>query len=189
LVLASLVSSAKADVTPITFDFDTLQVPRGDFAISDYMSEVYGSAVSTDGARTVHEVSQASDIFIVTSLQLLNRGDFEILFESLPIIGAQFEGHVLDATIAEDFSFTAFNGETQVFRLERNTGLEERFDSGWLAFAGPVDRIVISDTGRRDVGIDDFVVQPVPEPAVGLLLLVGGVVLVLCGRHSIKAAH
>jgi hypothetical protein len=59
-----------------------------------------------------------------------------------------------------------------VFSFTRNTG-EENFDSGWLDFSEPVDRIIISDSGRRDVGIDDFVVQPVPDPATGMLLLVG----------------
>jgi hypothetical protein len=188
MIVAALVSSASADVAPITFDFNSLATPRGDFAISNYMSDVYGSGVSTDGARTVGERTDAADIFIATSLQLLGRGDFEIRFDTVPIIGAQFEGHIIDASSGEDFSFTAFNGTTQVLRVERNTG-DEVFQSGWLAFPGPVDRIVISDNGRKDVGVDDLMVQPVPEPAAGLLLLVGGAALVHCSRRPFKATR
>jgi hypothetical protein len=188
MTVVALVSSASADVAPITFDFNSLATPRGDFAIGNYMSDIYGSGVSTDGARTVGERADAADVFIATSLQLLGRGDFEIRFDAVPIIGAQFEGHIIDATVSEDFSLTAFNGATQVFRVERNTG-EEVFQSGWLAFAGPADRIVISDSGRRDVGIDDLVVQPVPEPAAGLLLLIGGAALVRCRRRPLKAVR
>ncbi len=156
----------------VLFDFDAVPERRGDFAISDYMTEAYGSTVSTDGARSVGEASGAADIFIATSLQLLGRGDFVIEFADVPIIGAQFEGHVIDATSSEDFRFRGFHGDVEVFSFSRNVG-EETFQSGWLAFDEPVDRIILSDSGRRDVGIDDFLVQPVPDPATGLLVLAG----------------
>ncbi len=171
--LAVSAAGAEGDVpAQVTFGFDSVEVPRGDFAISNYMTDVYGSAVSTDGARTVNGSGGLTDVFIATSLQLFQRGDFIIDFEETPITGAQFEGHVLDATQAEDFSFRAFAGDTQVFLFTRNTG-EETFDSGWLEFPEPVDRVIISDSGRRDVGIDDFTVQPAPDPATGMLLLAG----------------
>ena len=35
------------------------------------------------------------------------------------------------------------------------------------------NRIVVSDTGRKDVGIDDLIVEPVPEPMTAMLMLVG----------------
>jgi hypothetical protein len=172
LLVGILSITTAADVpAQVTFDFNTLEVPRGDFSISNYMSDLYGSAVSTNGARTVAGgASGVEDIFIATSLQLLNRGDFIITFEDQPILGAQFEGHVLDATVAEDFRLRAFNGNDEIFSFSRNTG-EESFNSGWLDFGGPVDRIIVSDSGRRDVGVDDLVVQPAPDPASGMLLL------------------
>lgn len=154
--------------TTVTFDFDSLDIRRGDLAISNYMSDVYGSQVATDGARAIAEADNDADIFIATSLQLLGRGDFIIEFRDVPIIAAQFEGHVIDATGGDDFRLRAFAGDEEVFLFTRNTG-EESFVSDWLFFPQPIDRLIISDNGRRDVGIDDFVVQPVPEP--GTLLL------------------
>ena len=156
-------ASSLGSGSPITFDFDALEVPRGDFFISNHMSSVYGSEVSTDGARTVND-DAAGDVYIATSIQLLNRGDFEITFEDVPIVGVQFEGHVIEATDGDDFSLTAYLGQAQVFSVVRTDGVEI-FDSGWLDFGGPVDRMVISDDGRRDVGIDALTVMPVPEPA------------------------
>lgn len=152
----------------VTFDFDALNPHRGDLAISNYMSDIYGSEVSTDGARTTSERDNDADIFIATSLQLLNRGDFVIEFRDVPIVAVQFEGHVIDATGGDDFHLRAFAGDDEVFLFTRNTG-EESFVSDWLFFPQPIDRLIISDNGRRDVGIDDFVVQPVPEPATLLL--------------------
>lgn len=172
MVLGLLPTAALAGGVPgtVTFDFDELEARRGDFTISNYMSDVYGSEVSTDGARTTTETDNDADLFIATSLQLLGRGDFVIEFRDVPIIAAQFEGHVLDATGGDDFRFRAFAGDEEVFVFTRNTG-EETFDSEWLFFPEPVDRLIISDNGRRDVGLDDFVVQPVPEPTTMLMVL------------------
>ncbi len=160
----------------VTFDFNSLGSFSHDLAISSYMSEVYGSTVTTDGARATNDrtdvVEGERNLFIATSFQLLDRGDFEILFGELPIEAARFEGHVIDATLGDDFSFVAYDGLTEVFSFSRDDGVEI-FDSGWLNFSTPVDRLVISDTGRKDVGIDDLQVQPVPDPSTGVLALVG----------------
>jgi len=165
--------SSNAD--PITFDFNSLARFDRDRQISEYMTAVYGSGISTNGARATDETANpggTTDMFIATSLQLLDRGDFEILFESVPIISARFEGHVLDPTRGEDFNFWAYSGDTEVAHFIREKG-EETFDSGLLSFSEPVDRLVISDSGRKDVGIDDLTVVVVPDPATGVLLLVG----------------
>lgn len=170
VILVALGSVARGDL--ITFDFDSLAAPRFDRAISGYMTEVYGSQVSSDGARTVAGESDPSDVLIATSLQLLDRGDFAILFEELPILGAQFEGYIIDPTIGEDFVFTAYSSDTEVFSFSRDNTVDS-FDSGWLAFSIPVDRVVISDSRRKDVGIDDLIVQPLPVPGTGMLILAG----------------
>jgi len=156
----------------VTFNFDGLEIRRGDHTVSDYMTGLYGSEITTDGVRTLAERDDDADVFIATSLQLLNRGDFIIEFLDVPILGAEFEGHVIDATATDDFRFRAFHGDDEVFLFTRNTG-EEVFSSGWLDFPEPVDRLMVSDSGRRDVGIDDFTVQPVPEPATVVLALLG----------------
>ena len=173
--LFAAVTSATASAQMVTFDFNSLENRNRDNAISDYMSAVYGAPVETDGARATDETSipgGVTDLFIATSLQLLNRGDFIIDFGDVPIIGLQFIGHVLDPTIGEDFQMHAFNGNAEVHVLTRNSG-EETFESGWIDFSAPVDRLVFSDSGRKDVGIDDLTVQVVPEPVTATLLLVG----------------
>jgi|GEM_PF-5788653 len=177
LAVVALVSVADKPVQAqtVTFDFAPLPILAGDPIISDYMTTIYGSPITTDGARASRDrTDDATDVFISTSLQLLNRGDFEILFGEVPISGAQFEGHVIDATPGDDFTFLAFSDSTLIFQLDRNDGVEI-FDSGWLDFGEPVNRLVFSDSGRKDVGIDDLTVMPVPEPTCALLLLIGGV--------------
>ena len=166
-VLAVLCNTAGVFATKICFDFDSLAVPRGDLVISNYMTQTYGSDVSTDGARTIDDAAPG-DVFIATSIQLLGRGDFVIRFEDAPIVGFQLEGHVINATPGDDFSLTAYLGLTQVFQFNRSGGIEV-FDSGWNDFSGPVDRLVISDHGRVDVGIDQLCVMPVPEPASAMV--------------------
>ena len=173
--VSSAIGSTIGFGTPIAFDFDSLDVPRGDFVISNYMTSLYGSEVTTAGARTVNDEA-AGDVFIATSIQLLDRGDFEVLFAEVPITGAQFEGHVIDATLGDDFSLKAFMGPTLVFSLVRSEGVEV-FDSGWLDFGAAVDRLLISDSGRRDVGIDSLTVMAVPEPVSGLIWLAVAAVL------------
>ncbi|MEK6799451.1 MAG: hypothetical protein AABZ12_10830 [Planctomycetota bacterium] len=177
--MSALAGSARA--TDVLFDFNSLNGLSRDSAISEYMTGVYGSAVTTGGARASNqrgdEPTGNSNFFIATSLQLFSRGDFEILFADVPILGASFEGHVLDPTTGEDFSVTAFQGDTVVFQYTRDAGVEI-VDSGWLAFNSPVDRLVVSDNGRKDVGIDNLLVQPVPDPATALLLVVGAVATV-----------
>ena len=173
LGLGMLQASTHAD--PITFDFNSLGRFDRDNKITEYMTAVYGSGVSTDGARATDETAApggTTDMFIATSLQFLNRGDFEILFETVPIISARFEGHVLDPTPGEDFNFWAYHGDTEVLHFTRDDG-DEIFDSGMLNFSQPVDRLVISDSGRKDVGIDDLTVVAVPDPTCGLILLAG----------------
>ncbi len=173
--LLAMLAATEVRAGLVTFDFNSVGFFARDLAISNYMTEVYGSAVTTDGARASNERTDpggSSNFFIATSFQLIERGDFEILFEEVPIVGMQFEGHVIDATLGDDFRVFAFSGDDEVFSFSRNDGVEI-FDSEWIDFSEPVDRLIVSDSGRKDVGLDDLVVQPVPEPAAALLMLVG----------------
>lgn len=162
------------------FDFNDLGPFEGSNGIGNYMSDLYGSEIEVDGARATNDNSSPpeglgqgeTDRMIATSFQLLNRGDFEILFTEVPIISASFEGHVLDPTPGVDFSFKAFSGDNLVFEITRNNA-EEVFESGVFNFDEPVDRLRFSDSGRHDVGIDDLNVTAVPEPATGLLCIAG----------------
>lgn len=173
--LAIAAPYAAADTDTVFFDFNTLGRFDGSRNISDYMTTEYGSSITVDGARASRDATDDTDMFIATSLQLLNRGDFEILFDETPIVGLQFEGYVLDATPGDDFTLRAFSDSDLLLTVEvvaRNFG-EEVFQTEWFTLPTAANRLVVSDTGRKDVGIDDLVVQPVPEPATFALMLIG----------------
>jgi len=183
-ILAVAAGTARAQ--DATFDFNALGRFDGSRAISDYMTTEYGSPISVSGARATTDVNDSTNRFIATSIQLFNRGDFEILFQDTPISGLQFQGYVLDATPGEDFSMTLYNDNVQllvVTNVTRDNG-QEMFQSDWIDLPLPANRIVVSDSGRKDVGIDNLVVRPVPEPATGALLLVGAVALIRRRRSS-----
>jgi len=184
LVLA-LAAAVQAGATPVVFDFNALEHRDRSGPISDYMSAVYGSTVDADGAVAFEEADDASDLFIATSFQLLNRGDFIITFAEVPILGVQFEGRVIDGTIGDDFAFHAFAGDVEVASFSTDQG-EGVFDSGWIPFDTPVDRLQFTDSGRKDIGVDDLIVQPVPEPATGLLMLAGFAALGGVRRRSLR---
>lgn len=174
-VTSLMVATSAATAQTVTFDFDALGRFDGSRNISTYMTDLYGTSITVDGARAATDANDAADRFIATSLQLLNRGDFEILFDETPIVGLQFEGYVLDATPGDDFTLRAFNDDSLLLMVEvvaRDNG-EEVFQTEWFALPAAANRLVVSDTGRKDVGIDNLVVQPVPEPATVALMLVG----------------
>lgn len=178
MLLAAAAGTARAQ--DVTFDFNALGRFDGPHAISDYMTAEYGSPITVDGARATNDQNDDTNRLIATSIQLFNRGDFEILFQDTPISGLQFQGYVLDATPGEDFSMTLYNDSVQllvVTSVTRDNG-QEMFQSDWIDLPLPANRIVVSDSGRKDVGIDNLVVRPVPEPATGALLLVGVVALI-----------
>ena len=172
---ASMLLGASAPAVNVTFDFNALGRFDGARRISDYMTDTYGTSVTVETARAATDADDSADRFIATSLQLFDRGDFEILFDEVPILGLQFEGYVLDATPGDDFTLRAFSDETLLLTVDviaRDFG-EEVFQTEWFALPAPANRLVVSDTGHKDVGIDDLVVQPAPEPVTGLLLLIG----------------
>ncbi|MBI3834971.1 MAG: hypothetical protein HY287_11635 [Planctomycetes bacterium] len=173
--------------TPVLFDFNDLSVFDGPNAISNYMTSLYGSTVNVQHTRTISDPTAPGignpDKMIATSIQIFDRGDFDILFPDHPITSVQFEGHVLDASPGEDFHFAAFNGDTDVFDLTRSNG-EEVFDSGLIIFSQPVDHLHFSDSGRHDVGIDDLRVNAVPEPGTIFLAIIAFGALLRQGRRN-----
>lgn len=181
-----LVAAAMAAAETVSFDFSALGRFDGPRNISAYMTELYGTSVTVDGARATTDADDETDRLIATSLQLFDRGDFEILFDEIPIIGLQFEGYVLDATPGDDFVLTVFSDDTLLLTvavIARDSG-EEVFQSEWFALPAAANRIVVSDTGRKDVGIDDLIVEPVPEPVTVVLMLVGVGAVYLRRRSS-----
>ncbi len=187
--LASLmITVGLAQAETVSFDFDALGRFDGPLRIGNYMTDLYGSSVTVETARAATDSDDASDRFIATSLQLFNRGDFEILFDEMPIVGLQFEGYVLDATPGDDFTLTAFADDALLLTVTveaRDSG-EEVFQTEWFALPAAANRLVVSDTGRKDVGIDNLVVEPVPEPVTVVLMLVGAGAVYL--RRSLHMA-
>jgi len=185
LIASWMVAASAATAQTVSFDFDALGRFDGSRNISDYMTDLYGTSITVAGARATTDATDATDRFIATSLQLFNRGDFEILFDEMPIVGLQFEGYVLDATPGDDFTLRAFNDDTLLLIVEvvaRDNG-EEVFQTEWFDLPSAANRLVVSDTGRKDVGLDDLIVQPVPEPATLALMLIGTGAIFLRRRH------
>jgi len=182
-----MVGVAQADM--YTFTFDSLVDGDDESDIGDYMTSTYGSPISVvEKARVERNpVNEAglpdwtgkaeNDSFIWT----FGGGmvpDMDIYFNEVPITGMQFDGFAFQDTGPVDFQVKAFAGLTWVYSQTWNSGAGQPVSSGWIDFAGQsVDRLWFSDSGKRDIGIDNLVVdsgQPVvPVPAGVLLGMLG----------------
>jgi len=171
LVAAVLVMAAPAAQADVTFDFNPLvPVLHGDTAISNYMTNVYGSSVTTNGARVGLDLGFGMDPYIFTDI--LTGGDFDIWFNDVPVKALQFQGHVFRATRGADFRLKAWSGGSVVFN-EAYFGGEGTFNTPWIVFSDPVDHLRFSNSRVHDVGIDDLQVEPVPAPAAVVLGAIG----------------
>lgn len=171
IATALAVSAVQAD---ITFDFNELDYWKGDTAISDYMTDEYGSSVMTDDAMTGLSIDFTDSPFIGTMAFSGWDGNFDITFDGEPIIGARFQGRVFFPSGGADFDFRAYSGDDLVASFSRNNCFEI-FTTDWLAFDTPVDRLRFSNLGIHSVGIDDLTVRKATDsviPAPGAIVLV-----------------
>lgn len=189
VLVACLVSPAA--LAEVTFDFNSLTMWQRDDAIGAYMTDTYGSAVSTSDALTGLALDFSETCFIGTLAFSSWDGNFDIVFEDEPISGASFTGFVFYPSGNPDFEFKAYDGDDQlVYSFTRNNCFEV-FESGWMDFgSSPVSRLHFSNSGIHAVGIDDLTVSKAESviPAPGAFLLValglGSVAVVRRSRRS-----
>ncbi|MFO0837606.1 MAG: PEP-CTERM sorting domain-containing protein [Phycisphaerae bacterium] len=177
------------------FDFDG---QAGSFNLSAYMTGVYGSQVTQTGGFGDNNIiinPAPGVIWNGNPTDYLRLGnpltppfdkDFEISFDQVPIQSIKSaRGYVFDESRGPvDWQIFAYD-DTYGNRENPNPAAlvyHQQYDViangieipvGPLVFSRPVSLIVISDMGRFDVGLDDLLVNPVPEPSAGLLVLAG----------------
>lgn len=169
----------------VTFNFDDGGLSAGDqaAAISSYMTTKYLSPVTVEDAAVGNNAiplapdwSGNTTNFIWTALG--SGGDMDIYFNTVPIVGMQFDGYVFDATLGADFQVKGYSGATVVYSNSWNSGVGG-LNSGWVNFGSPVDRLWFSDSTLHDIGIDNLTVesstvgQVIPAPGAILLGSIG----------------
>jgi hypothetical protein len=215
LLVVLLAQPPTAQAATITFDFEGLTEPTAAVGLGDYMSSLYpGTTLPRDvivGDGRVENggshpwispaTSGASGNYVRTAG---TSGDSEIYFVDVPIYSIQFDlavfddgaGGVFDFDLfAYDATFDAGGGREDpsaaalVFQTSWSDSGPFDMNSGVITFASPVSLIVWSDSGARDVGIDNLIVsttKPVPEPTAAPLFAVGS--LIVGGALRKKAA-
>ncbi len=208
MAVLSICMVGAAQAVPTTFNFNSLSDEGGSGPISTYMTGVYGSTVTVSDATSDNDSwSGNTTIAIRTSASV--GGDFEILFGVQPISGllglggtGSTVGYVYDATSDDDFAIRAYDStygsvedpiaSALVASWSVDYGTWWFWDLGDdtvvrlpdLSFSRAVSLLVISDSGERDVGIDNLEVNPYVAdgaiPAPGAILL-GGIGVGLVG--------
>ncbi len=181
-----------------------------DWRISLYMTDVYGSKVSS----TDSEIRNNDDAIPFYPPEWVGNetnwmrndsydgSDFEILFEERPITAILGGiGYVFQATPGADLQIFAYgptynnNGGTVedpyagalVGHQAYNPGQGAEVVFGEIDFGEPVSLLVFSNHGYHDIGIDNFEVLPsvnAPEPATMLLFGSGLVGMAGLGRKK-----
>ncbi len=194
-----LVGVAQAGV--VTFDFEGATiggagpdyVASGNQRVSDYMTGVYGSAITATGAGAWRNDESApldldwpgktgTDQWLRTyGSQSVTPGVFQISFDIVPVAGAAADFHVFTETAGHDFTVKAYD-DTYGNRYAPAAGAlvtEQSWDFGTgsgsfaLSFNSPVSLLVFSDGGWYDIAIDNLEVTPVPVPGAVLLGMLG----------------
>lgn len=190
-----LADDARAGVISFNFDDPSLSSSSGSSTISQYMTDIWGSSVTSSDGR-IRQDSPSVDWgldgnttrYLSTDLQAGNGvalGDIEVSFDSAPIYGVRFDGFILDATAGADFTFEAFGAAYGLRELPSSSALVYSeswefgvdgmpFDTGgWIYFNAPVTLLRFSDSGSYDVGFDNLQVLSRPVPLPGAVWMAG----------------
>jgi hypothetical protein len=184
----------------VTFNFNSLSDGGNSAAISTYMTGAYGSTVTVSDATADNDAWSGNTTIAIRTAASVGV-DFEILFVNTPITSLLGQGgtgstvgYVYDATESDDFSIKGYDSTYGDVENPSASALVNSWsvDYGtfwfWdlgddtlvrlpdLSFSRPVSLLVISDSGERDVGIDDLQVEPYVTgsaviPAPGAILL------------------
>ena len=185
----------------VKFDFEDLYYGQGDSAISAYMTGEAGFDVETDGAKVGWDLGWYGNWgdYLYSSER---GGAFSICFEQ-GITSIDFDGYVFDAqdgASVTDFRMFAYDYDGNLVGYEAyDTGGEWKkywhwgwkwyFDEddheavgpdGAIEFCKDVYKVVFSDDGKHDIGVDNICVTPVPLPAAAWLgfVMLGGLAAV-----------
>lgn len=168
---------ARADL--VTFNFNPSALPDNSNAatIGTYMTGIYGSAVTVTGHDgPVSEVGLftllggSGDGYIESESSSLFGGEHLIQINfATPITSASFDwGQYLD-----EFRADYLIGSTWTNFFSRGYSVLNTGNSGLITFGSSVTALRFHDDAVGEVGIDNLVVNRVPEPATMLLLSLG----------------
>lgn len=174
-ILTILIVGAAQATTTFTFDDGYLVFADKDPEISSYMTDIYGSAMTVEGAYVGSDDNFNTTLFISTYTN--NSGTFDIWFEDAPIGAASFDWFVFEATDGADFKCVAYDAQNNIVDVffeytEENAG----GSSGLIMFDSPVTHLWFTNSGFHDVGIDNLTVgggTAAPSPSAILLGSIG----------------
>ena len=177
ILVLILVWAGMARATQVTFNFNPPTLPDNSnaAAIGTYMTGLYGSPVTVTGhAGPVSEtglftlLGGIGDGYIESESLSLRGGEhlIQINFGAVPIKSVSFDwGQIVD-----EFNADYLIGSTWTNFFHHGYELLNTGHFNTLNFASPVSALRFHDDAIGEVGIDNLVVTPVPEPATMLLL-------------------
>ena len=201
ILVLILVCGGMARATQVTFNFNPPALPDNSnaAAIGTYMTGLYGSAVTVAGHN-----GPVSETGLFTLLGGIGDGYIESEYNRLrgggedsivikfvnPITSVSFDWATYFDAFNADYSINGTTGFTNFFN-DGLGGLGEIvfLNGGHFAtytFSSPVLALAFHDDGYGEVGIDNLVVNSVPEPATMLLLGSGLVGLAGFARRRYK---
>lgn len=169
-----IVGSAQASTT-FTFDDGYLSFADKDAQIGSYMTNLYGSTVSTLGAYVDSDDNFNTSLFLSTYTN--NTGTIDVWFEDAPIGAASFDWFVFEATDGADFKCVAYDAHNNIVDIfYQHTEMNVGGSSGLIVYDVPVTHLWFSNSGFHDIGVDNFQVgggHAAPSPSAILLGSIG----------------
>ena len=174
ITLVILIAGAAQATTTFTFDDGYLTFADKDADISSYMTDLYGSTVTTLGAYVDSDDTFNTSLFLSTYTN--NSGAIDIWFDD-PIGAASFDWFVFEATDGAAFKCVAYDAHNNIVDIfyeytEMNVG----GSSGLIMFDSPVTHLWFTNSGFHDIGIDNLQVgggHVAPSPSAVLLGSIG----------------
>ena len=163
-----------AMAAPVTFNFNSLADGANAAAISSYMSGLFGGAgsVTVTGASPQAESAFFGLLGPDTYIESEPSGAHTIQINfATPITSVSFDWAKLLDPFNADYSVDGTTNFTNFFNSPLGIIQIDHFNT--ITFASPVLALRFHDDGVGEIGIDNLVVDKVPEPMSILLLGLG----------------